>query len=74
MESFKESGAVEYSSDVLFGMQLAGQGEPGFDLNAAKTKNPREIELVLLKNRGGVPYGRVKFSYAAKFSLFCERK
>lgn len=26
MEAFKESGAVEYSSDVLFGLQLAGAG------------------------------------------------
>lgn len=25
MEAFKESGAVEYSSDVLIGLQLAGQ-------------------------------------------------
>lgn len=39
MEAFKESGAVEYSSDVLFGLQLAGAGEQGFDVNAAKARS-----------------------------------
>jgi len=27
MEAFKESGAIEYSSDVLLGLQLKGQGQ-----------------------------------------------
>ncbi len=72
MEAFKESGAVEYSSDVLFGLQLAGAGEPGFDLNAAKQRSPRTVELVMLKNRNGIPYAKIGFAYEAKFSLFCE--
>lgn len=72
MEAFKESGAVEYSADVLFGMQLAGAGEPGFDVNAAKLREPRRVELVLLKNRSGVPYGKITFDYFAKFNLFRE--
>lgn len=72
MEAFKESGAVEYSSDVLFGMQLAGAGESGFDVNAAKGKEPRQVELVMLKNRNGIPYAKLKFDYYAKFSLFSE--
>lgn len=70
MEAFKESGAVEYSSDVLFGMQLAGAGESGFDVNAAKSKEPRQVELVMLKNRNGIPYAKLKLDYYAKFSLF----
>lgn len=72
MEAFKESGAVEYSSDVLFGMQLAGVGEKGFDANAEKAKDPRKIELVMLKNRNGIPYAKVGMNYLAKFSLFEE--
>lgn len=72
MEAFKESGAVEYSADVLFGMQLAGAGESGFDVNAAKLREPRRVELVLLKNRNGVPYGKITFDYFAKFNLFRE--
>lgn len=72
MEAFKESGAVEYSSDVLFGMQLAGAGEPGFDVNAAKARSPRAVELVLLKNRCGIPYARASYYYDARFSRFTE--
>lgn len=49
MESFKESGAVEYGSDVLIGLQLNGVGKQNFDVNQAKQRDPREIELVILK-------------------------
>lgn len=73
MEAFKESGAVEYSSDVLLGLQLAGVGEPRFDANIAKLRSPRQVELVLLKNRSGAPYGIVPLRYYANLSLFCER-
>lgn len=72
MEAFKESGAVEYSSDVLFGLQLAGAGEQGFDVNAAKARSPRAVELVMLKNRNGVPYAKIEYAYNAKFSYFGE--
>jgi replicative DNA helicase len=70
MESFKESGAVEYSSDVLLGMQLAGTGEKDFDVNKAKLAEPRQIELVMLKNRNGAPFGKVRLQYRAKYNIF----
>lgn len=73
MEAFKESGAVEYSSDVLLGLQAAGIGEARFDMNAAKLRHPRDVELVLLKNRSGAPHGVVKLRYYAKYSLFTEK-
>jgi replicative DNA helicase len=55
-ESFKESGAVEYSVDVLIGLQLwvkksTPQAEKREAIDDAKRKDPREIELVILKNR-----------------------
>lgn len=72
MEAFKESGAVEYSSDVLLGLQLEGAGGRDFDVNRAKSAAPRRVELVLLKNRNGVPYAKIRFRYTAKFGLFEE--
>lgn len=72
MEAFKESGAVEYSSDVLFGLQLAGAGGANFDANDAKQRSPRELELVMLKNRNGIPYARLPLSYDAKYNYFTE--
>jgi replicative DNA helicase len=72
MESFKESGAVEYSADVLLGLQLAGVGGRDFDLNAAKAANPRRLELVVLKNRRGAAYGKVPLIYDARFGAFSE--
>lgn len=59
--AFKESDAIEYSSDVLLGLQLKGTGEKGFDEKDAKSRYPREIELVVLKNRNGATSKRVEY-------------
>jgi replicative DNA helicase len=72
MEAFKESGAIEYSSDVLIGLQLKGAGEKNFDANEAKRKDPREIELVILKNRNGRTGGKIIFNYYPLFNYFRE--
>lgn len=73
MQSFKESGAIEYSSDVLIGLQFKGVGENGFDANEAKSRNPREVELVILKNRNGQTGSKLEFDFYAMFNCFEER-
>lgn len=72
MESFKESGAIEYSSDVLMGLQAKGAGSKEFNIGVAKKKNPREIELVILKNRNGQAYITVEFEYYTLFNWMRE--
>jgi replicative DNA helicase len=87
MESFKESGAIEYGSDVLLGLQPAGIRE---HLDGAKdtrqkreankfiqeSKKPtRECELVILKNRGGrICDEGIPFTFNAVTSTFRESK
>lgn len=72
MEAFKESGAVEYSSDVLIGLQLARAGEQGFNATEEKKKSPRNIELVILKNRNGRTGDKLIFEYYPLFNYFKE--
>lgn len=72
MQSFKESGAIEYSSDILIGLQLKGAGEKDFDPTEAKKKDPREIELVILKNRNGKTGVKVPFEFYPMFNYFVE--
>ena len=72
MEAFKESGAIEYSSDVLLGMQLEGVGNKDFDVEKAKSENPRKVELVILKNRNGKTGGKVFFDYYAMFNYYAQ--
>ncbi len=87
MASFKESGAVEYSSDVLFGLQYAGMDyQPGESENKRKErlrdltklnfsrkelKEPIQIELKCLKNRNGYQF-TVCFEMQAAFNYFEE--
>ena len=66
-KSFKESGGIEYTADVVFGLQL--KLEAGEDKEAAKKRLPRKIQLKCLKNRHGENYD-VEFDYFAKFDTF----
>lgn len=72
MIAFKESGAIEYSSDVLIGLQLEGAGESGFNVDEAKAENPRRVELKVLKNRSGATGGVVLYQYYPQFNYFKE--
>lgn len=74
MEAFKESGAIEYSSDVLMGLQLKGAGTASFDVNEAKRKDVREIELVILKNRNGRTGDSLSFKFYPMFNYFEEAR
>ena len=71
-EAFKESGAIEYSSDVMIGLQLRGAGDKSFDVNAAKASEPRRIEAVILKNRNGRTGRTVEYKFYARYNCFEE--
>lgn len=81
-ESFKESGAIEYTADVVFGLQLkavnnlhTGQGKTTENrdiINKAKDETPRKIELVCLKNRNGRSYFKIDYEFYPKFNYFLE--
>ncbi len=74
LAAFKESGAIEYSSDVLLGLEFAlPQGAEKLTpdlLDEAKRQNPRRIELKVLKNRTGESGAVVDFVYWAQWNGF----
>lgn len=72
MESFKESGDIEYSADVLLGLQLQGTGSEEFDVNEAKAKERRDVEAVVLKNRNGQTGDTLNFSYYPMFNYYTD--
>ena len=67
LDSFKESGGIEYGADVLLGLQPYNMKERIKDrdtkqkaedradeiIKQTKSSNPRECEIVVLKNRSG---------------------
>lgn len=85
-ESFKESGCIEYTADVVWGLQLKIVTDNIFMdnkssiaykrsmLTNAKTKLPREIELVCLKNRFGISNYTLDFLYYPQYDLFIGNK
>ena len=71
MEAFKESGAIEYSSDVLIGLQTKKDG--------ANSKDLKEMELHILKNRYGLTTGNrdndenpISLRFYPRYNLFEE--
>ena len=53
-EAFKESGLIEYSADVMLALQFKSLKYPEpdtMDVDEEKARNPRNVELVVLKNR-----------------------
>lgn len=84
-ESLKESGGIEYTGDVIWGLQLQCMNDAIFDeknkikekrqrVKEAKAATPRQIELVCLKNRYGVSSYSAYFNYYPEFDLFTEGK
>ena len=87
LSSFKESGAIEYSSDVLIGLQFLGMDYEEGESDKAREKRIRElrkeqeakgrageaqtIQLKVLKNRYGCK-GDVILSFYPMFNYFEE--
>ena len=87
MLSFKESGAIEYSSDVLLGLQFSIQEQydqdnkgvsenskdyKKIDVDKEKDDLPRKVQLVILKNRNGRTGGRINFDFDPRYNHFQE--
>ena len=71
--AFKESGSLEYGSDVVIGLQLEGAGDADFDSTEAKNRSPREVEALILKNRNGKTGDTILFDYYPQVNLFRDR-
>lgn len=77
MSAFKESGAIEYTADVLLGLQASGAEDAGAGANdQCKGKTVREVEIKILKNRHGRITGKgeeIQYKYYAMFNLMQEQ-
>lgn len=70
--SFKESGNIEYSCDTVIGLQLKGIGNKNFDVEAAKEKFPREVEICILKQRYGNAGATITYNFYTRYNYFEE--
>lgn len=72
MESFKESGEIEYYADTLIGLQFTGIDETTSkeDIQNFRKQDPRNITARILKNRNGKSGVDIKFIYYPKYNDF----
>ena len=81
-ESFKESGNIEYTADVVWALQLNilnsinpnNIADARKKIDVAKKKQPRQIQLKCLKNRQGTNYD-CYFNYFSAHDYFepCDK-
>lgn len=78
LQAYKESGGIEAGADYLLGIQPRGMTEwcnnnkdKHYDFSSLYKAAERELELVILKARNGVP-GEVPLRYNAKYNYFKE--
>lgn len=82
-ESLKESGGIEFTCDVVWGLQLQCLNDPDFEdeksiikkrkmVKEAKRETPRKVELVCLKNRYGISSYSSWFNYYPAVDYFVE--
>ena len=76
IESFKESGGLEYTADAILALQLEYKhGESRIsteNFQKKKQTQPRDMELVCLKNRFGIDFTD-KFAYHSAHETFIEK-
>lgn len=73
MSAFKESGAIEYGSDCLIGLQIADmEKRTEASTDEAKSKIVRDIEAKILKFRNGRTGQSVKMKFYCQFNYFKE--
>lgn len=79
LAAFKESGNIEYAADYLLGLQFSivhefdPKNKPAENLEILaqeKNKPIRDVEITILKQRGGKSAGAVRFSYDARHNLY----
>lgn len=83
MVSIKESGAIEYTSDVCIGLQITAmdkvvdsakkQGQKEKAVRELKAKTKRDMQAVILKQRNGPIGGEISFEYCAMFNHFADK-
>ena len=73
MSALKESGNIEYAADIILGMQYKGMAE-GINIPALQAKNPREIEIIILKNRMESAGNTLELNYNPAYNYFYENK
>lgn len=74
-EAFKESGLIEYSADVMLALQFKSLKYPEpdtMDVDEEKARNPRNVELVVLKNRLFPTGQKIFYQYDARYNYYKE--
>lgn len=83
LSAFKESGGIEYTADYLLGLQFSAIHDIATEtanaakrralIDAERTKTIRDVEITIIKQRGGVSSGKVLLSYNPRYNFFTEK-
>ena len=75
MTAFKESGSIEYSSDVVIALEFSAlsEDEKSYDEVQERSKAIRNVDVVVLKNRNGQSGARIHYAFYTKYNYYYEK-
>lgn len=75
MTAFKESGSIEYSSDVVIALEFSAinDNEGNYNEVDERAKDIRNVDVVILKNRNGKSGARIHYAFYTRYSFFYEK-
>ena len=75
MTAFKESGSIEYSSDVVIALEFSAlsDDETSYNEVVERSKAIRNVDVVILKNRNGQSGARIHYAFYTKYNYYYEK-
>lgn len=75
LDSFKETGGIEYSAEVLLGLQFAAchKKEGEWNPSDEQKKIPRDVEISVIKQRYGKSGEVIPFKFYSGYSCYKEQ-
>jgi Replicative DNA helicase len=72
--SFKESGTIEYTADILLALEFATPPQNEEERKRALKSFPREVKVTILKNRNGQTGEELLLDYYTKCNQFLPKR
>lgn len=69
---FKESSNIGHDADVALALQFSAVGSSKYNVNQEMEKSPRNVDVLILKQRVGATGNTIHLHYYAKWDCFME--
>ena len=74
LKSLKQANYVALYANTILGLQCSGSGDKWFDFISSISKQPRKMDIVILKNKNAMVGQSVKCDFDLKYNTIIEER